>query len=99
MWIESMIGFGIQCNTEGLQIDNAGINTKIQSQMDNTKKTFMKIGLTLASKIASGTSCALFSVKWCWLRMWGIDVRPTQEMTWPPRPKACNAYFFSVYPP
>ena len=37
MWIESMIGFGIQCNTEGLQIDNAGINTKIQSQMDNTK--------------------------------------------------------------
>ena len=36
MWIESMIGFGIQCNTEGLQIDNAGINTKIQSQMDNT---------------------------------------------------------------
>ena len=37
MWIESMIGFGIQCNTEGLQIDNAGINTKIKSQMDNTK--------------------------------------------------------------
>ena len=23
MWIESMNGFGIQCNTEGLQIDNA----------------------------------------------------------------------------
>ena len=37
MWIESMIGFGIQCNTEGLQIDNAGLYTKIQSQMDNTK--------------------------------------------------------------
>ena len=37
MWIESMIGFEIQCNTEGLQIDNAGINTKIQSQMDNKK--------------------------------------------------------------
>ena len=37
MWIESMIGFGIQCNTEGLQIDNAGINTKIQSPRDNTK--------------------------------------------------------------
>ena len=37
MWIESMIGFGIQCNTEGLQIDKAGINTKSQSQMDNTK--------------------------------------------------------------
>ena len=32
MWIESMIGFGIQCNTEGLQIDKAGLYTKIQSQ-------------------------------------------------------------------
>ena len=31
MWIESMIGFGIQCNTEGLQIDKAGLYTKIQS--------------------------------------------------------------------
>ena len=29
MWIESMIGFGIQCNTEGLQIDNAGLYAKI----------------------------------------------------------------------
>ena len=77
MWIESMIGFGIQCNTEGLQIDNAGLYTKIQSQMDNTK------GLTLASKIALGTSCALFWVKWCRLGMWGIDVRLTQKMTWP----------------
>ena len=37
MWIESMNSFEIQCNTEVLQIDNAGINTKIQSQMDNTK--------------------------------------------------------------
>ena len=37
MWIETMNRFEIQCNTEGLQIDNAGINTKIQSQMDNTK--------------------------------------------------------------
>ena len=37
MWIESMIAFGIRCNTEGLQIDNAGIYTKIESQKDNTK--------------------------------------------------------------
>ena len=37
MWIESMIGFGIQCNTEGLQIDKAGLYRKILSQMDNTK--------------------------------------------------------------
>ena len=28
MWIESMIGFGIQCNTEGLQIDKAGLCTQ-----------------------------------------------------------------------
>ena len=83
MWVESMTSFGIQCNTEGLQIENAGINTKIQSQMNNGKTLYMKTGLTLASKIASGTSCALFWVKWCWLRMWGIDVRPTQKMTWP----------------
>ena len=37
MWIESMIDFGIQCNTEGLQIDKAGLYIKKQSQMDNTK--------------------------------------------------------------
>ena len=29
--------FEIQCNKEVLQIDNAGKNTKIQSQMDETK--------------------------------------------------------------
>ena len=78
-----MNSFEIQFNTEGLQIDNAGINTKIKSQMDNTKDFILKNRLTLASKIASGTSCALFWVKWCWLGMWGIDVRPTQKMTWP----------------
>ena len=43
----------------------------------------MKTSLTLASEIALGTSCALFWVKWCWLGMWGIDVRTTQKMTWP----------------
>ena len=40
MWIESMNSFGIQCNTEGLQIDKAGLYTKIQSQMDNTKDLY-----------------------------------------------------------
>ena len=29
-----MNSFEIQCNTEGLRIDNAGLNTKVQSQMD-----------------------------------------------------------------
>ena len=37
MWIESMNSFEIKCNTEGLQLDKAGLNTKIQSQMDKTK--------------------------------------------------------------
>ena len=69
MWIKSMIAFGIQCNTEGPQIDNAGLYTKIQSQMDNTKEFNIKTGLTQASKIALGTSCALLWVKWCWLIM------------------------------
>ena len=31
----------------------------------------MKTGLTLASQIASSTSCALFSMKWRWLGIWG----------------------------
>ena len=36
IWIESMNSVEIQCITEGLQIDKAGINTKIQPQMDKT---------------------------------------------------------------
>ena len=32
MWIEAMNRFEIQCITEGLQLDKAGISTKIQSQ-------------------------------------------------------------------
>ena len=35
--------FEIHCNTEGLQIDHAGINTKIQSQMDKTKDFMWKL--------------------------------------------------------
>ena len=36
MWIESMNSSEIQYITEGLQIDKAGISTKIQSQMNKT---------------------------------------------------------------
>ena len=50
MWIESMNTFEIQCITEGLQIDKAGLNTKIQSQMDKTNDFYMKTGMTLASQ-------------------------------------------------
>ena len=63
MWIESMNSFEIQCNTEGLQIDKAGINTKIQSQKDKTNDFYMKPGMTLASQLVLGTSCALFWMK------------------------------------
>ena len=50
MWIESMNSFEIQCITEGLQIDKAGLNTKIQSQLDKTNDFYVKTGLTSASK-------------------------------------------------
>ena len=36
MGIESVNSFEIQWNTEGLQIDKAGLTTKIQSHMDKT---------------------------------------------------------------
>ena len=71
--------FEIQCSTEGLQIDKAGINTKIQSPKNKTNDFYVKPGLTLASKLVLSTSCALFWVKWCWLGMWGIGVRPDTD--------------------
>ena len=67
MWIDSMNSFEIQCITEGLQIDKAGLDTKIQSQ---TNDFYMNTGMTLASQIASVPSCALFRMKWSWLGMW-----------------------------
>ena len=63
MWIESINFCEIQCNTEGLQIDKAGSNTKIQSQMDKINDFYMKTGMTLASQLASGNSCALLWMK------------------------------------
>ena len=63
MWMEEMNSCEIQCNTEGLQIDKAGINTKIQSQQNKTKDFYMRPGMTLASQLASSTSCALFWMK------------------------------------
>ena len=43
MWIESMNSFEIQCITEGLQIDKADLNRKIQSQMDKTNDVKWKL--------------------------------------------------------
>ena len=79
MWIESMNSFEIQCITEGLQIDKAGLSTKIQSQMDKTNNLYAKTGMTLPSQLASSTPCALFWMKWSWLGMWGKGARPDTE--------------------
>ena len=79
MWIESMNSFEIQCITEGLQIDKAGLSTKIQSQLDKTNDFYVKTGMTLASKLASSTSCALFLMKCSWLGIWDKRVRPDTE--------------------
>ena len=38
MWIKSMNSFEVQCITEGLQIDKAGLSTRIRSQMDKTNE-------------------------------------------------------------
>ena len=79
MWIESMNSFELQCITEGLQIDKAGLSTKSQSQFDKTNDFYVKIGMALASKLASHTSSALFCMKWSWLGIWGIGVGPDTE--------------------
>ena len=79
MSIESMNSCAIRCITGGLQIDKAGLSTKIQSRMDKTKEFYVKTGMTLASQLASSTSCALFWMKWSWLGMWGKGVRPDTE--------------------
>ena len=71
--------FEIQCVTEGLQIDKAGLSTKIQSQMDTANDLYVKIGMTPASQLASSPSCALFWMKWIWLGMWGKEVTPDTE--------------------
>ena len=72
MWIESMNSSEIQCITEGLQIDKAGVSTRVQSPMDKT-------GMTFGSRLASSTSCAPFWIKWSWLGMWAKEVRPDTE--------------------
>ena len=64
MWIESMNSFEIQFITEGLQIDKAGLSTKIQSQTDDFE---VKTGMTQASRVAPCTSCAPFWIKTGWL--------------------------------
>ena len=71
-----MNSFEIQCITEGLRMDKAGLSTKIQSQMDKTNDFYVKTGMTQASKVAPSTSCALFWIRWSWLGICNIGVRP-----------------------
>ena len=40
------------------------------------KRFYVKAGMTQASKIEPSTSCALVWMKWGWLGIWGIGVRP-----------------------
>ena len=54
----------IQCITTGLQIDKAGLSTKIQSQMDQTNDFYVRTGIAQASKVAPSTSGALSWMKW-----------------------------------
>ena len=62
MWNESMNSFEIPCITEGLQIDKAGLITKIKSQLDKTNDFYVKAGMALASLLASSTSlCTLLN--------------------------------------
>ena len=79
MWIESMNSFEIQCITEGLQIDEAGLSTRIQSYLDKTNDVYKKAGMTLDSKLASSNSCALFWIKWSLSGTPGKGVRPDTE--------------------
>ena len=74
MWIESVNSFEIQCITEGLQIDKAGLSTKIQSQMDKTNDFYVKTGMTQAPKVAPSTACALVWMKCSWLGISGMGV-------------------------
>ena len=76
MWFESMNSFEIQCITEGLQTDKAGLSTKVQSQINKTNDFHVKDVMTQASKLASSTSCALIWVKWSCLGILGKRVRP-----------------------
>ena len=73
MWIESLNSFEIQCITEGLQIDKAGLSTKIQSQMDKTNDSYVITGMTQACKVAPSTSCPLF------FRRGGLDFLDPRE--------------------
>ena len=70
-----MHSFEIQCITEGLHIDKAGLSAKIQSQMDKTNDFYVKAGMTQASRVAPSTSCAPFWIQLGWLGIWGIGGR------------------------
>ena len=67
----------IQYITEGLQVDKAGLSTKIQSQMDKKNDFYVRAGMSLASHVASSTSRALFWMKWSKKECFSIALRHT----------------------
>ena len=79
MWIELMNSLVSSVIQEGCRYRPSRYKHKDSISNGSYKRFYMKTGLTLASKIASSTSCALFWVKWCWLGMWGRGVRPDTE--------------------
>ena len=60
-------------------MNEAGMNTKSPSQEDKVIDFYMKAAMTLASHLASSTSCALFWMKWSWLGIRGKGVRPDTD--------------------
>ena len=64
------------CNKEGLQIDKCRSKYSAPMVYKQNGCFYVKPGKTQASRIAPSTSSALFWMKWSWLGIWGIGVRP-----------------------
>ena len=48
-------------------MNNAGLNTKLQSGINKTIDFIVKTGKSLAPQIVQSTSCAQFDMQWSWL--------------------------------
>ena len=67
---------------KALEAKRGCIETNEESNMQlkwfykQNKWFYVKAGMTQPSKIALSTPCALVWMKWSWLGIWGIGVRP-----------------------
>ena len=57
-------------------MNNAGLNTKLQSIINKSIGFIVKTGISLAPRIVPSTSCALIEVQWSWLGIKGMEVGP-----------------------